>query len=315
MEMGGTGEAGTTALSDAQTLVDAARRRLRLWGLENDQIEAIELEGRASNRVTLRTPTAGIVTRKSALAGQYVTEGAELYTITDLSQVWLTAHVPEDDAASVKTGQAVMIMSDAYPDEMFRGTVSFIWPTVDRTTRTVRVRADIPNAAMKLRPGMYVDARITIEGGAGALGGAATMSASAGAMHDGAAMGSVEHYTCPMHPEVVSDKPGQCPKCGMNLVKVTVPVGGGTLVIPESAVIQTGERHIVYLEREPGVFDAVEVTVGRPADGFYPVLAGLSPGDRVVTSGAFLVDAELRLNPGAAGSYFGASGTPAGHEH
>ena len=82
------------------------------------------------------------------------------------------------------------------------------------------------------------------------------------------------------------------------------------LVVPESAVINTGTRKVVYLEREPGVFDAIEVVLGPLDDGFYPVLEGLSPGDHVVTQGTFLVDAELRLSPGAAGSYFGASGGP-----
>jgi hypothetical protein len=79
-------------------------------------------------------------------------------------------------------------------------------------------------------------------------------------------------------------------------------------------VIQTGTRSVVYVEREPGTFDAVEVRVGRLAGGYYPVLHGLTAGERVVTRGAFLVDAEIRLNPAAAGSYFGASGSPSSGE-
>jgi membrane fusion protein, copper/silver efflux system len=81
---------------------------------------------------------------------------------------------------------------------------------------------------------------------------------------------------------------------------------GLMLAIPESAVIDTGTRRIVFLEQEPGLFDAVEVWLGRRCGDFFPVLAGLKPGQTVVTAGAFLLDAETRLNPAAAASYFGA---------
>jgi Cu(I)/Ag(I) efflux system membrane fusion protein len=113
-----------------------------------------------------------------------------------------------------------------------------------------------------------------------------------------------------MCPEVLASEPGDCPVCGMKLVKQEVAPAGAVLAVPESAVIDTGARKVVYLEREPGVFDALAVELGPLTQGYYPVLSGLVAGDRVVTSGAFLVDAELRLNPAAAGSYFGASGGP-----
>ncbi|RIK74666.1 MAG: RND transporter [Planctomycetota bacterium] len=84
----------------------------------------------------------------------------------------------------------------------------------------------------------------------------------------------------------------------------------GVLAVPEQALIDTGNLKIVYIEREPGLFEGVAVTVGTLAGGYYPVIDGLLPGDRVAAAGAFLVDAETRLNPGAASTYFGASGAP-----
>jgi hypothetical protein len=87
---------------------------------------------------------------------------------------------------------------------------------------------------------------------------------------------------------------------------------GLLLSIPESAVIDTGARKVVFLEKAPGLFDAVEVQVGRRCGSYYPVLAGLEPGQAVVTAGAFLLDAETRLNPAAAASYFGATSRAGG---
>jgi predicted nucleic-acid-binding Zn-ribbon protein len=122
-----------------------------------------------------------------------------------------------------------------------------------------------------------------------------------------------------MHPEVVQDAPGKCPKCGgMELEKKEIPGASGkdVLVVPETAVVDTGKRKVVYVESSPGVFDAREVVLGPRAGVFYPVVRGVEAGMKVATAGSFLIDAETRLNPAAAGSYFGASGTekkPAAH--
>lgn len=150
-------------------------------------------------------------------------------------------------------------------------------------------------------------------------------------------------FTCPMHPEVQMDKPGKCPKCSMNLQfkiisegalptemwvcplhpertsdnKAKCPDCGNemkrmefeqVLAVPVSAVIDTGFRKIVFLDKGFGTFDSVEIVAGPAAGDYYPVLKGLAVGDRVVTAGAFLLDAEARLNPAAGSTYFGASG-------
>lgn len=285
-----------SAIATAQDLFDAAHRRLRLWGINDAQLAEIEGSGAPNPRQTILAPMAGIVTQKNVLAGQTVMEGDDLYTIADLSEVWMNAAVYEADIPKVRVGQSVIVRAAAAPGRAFQGTVGFIAPTMDASTRTARVRVDITNPDFVLKPGMYVDAEIATPAQAG---GAGTSSKPARA-----------YYTCTMDPQIVSDEPGDCPICGMHLVRVTPKADGVALSVPESAVIDTGTRKVVYLEREPGTFDAIQVELGAPDGGFYPVLAGLSEGDRVVTQGAFLVDAENRLNPGVAGSYFGASGGP-----
>lgn len=175
--------------------------------------------------------------------------------------------------------------------------------------------------------------------------GTCTKGACAGMKLEEKRLGPGAHmiFTCPMHPKVVSDKPGKCPECGMALeVKfLGDPVrlarrwictdhpgeaakdagdcstcGMGLkprlteepLAVPFEAVIDTGERTVVFIDRGHGAYEAVEVVLGPRAGEYYPVLKGLVPGDRVVASGAFLLDAEARLNPAAGVAYFGASG-------
>jgi Cu(I)/Ag(I) efflux system membrane fusion protein len=84
----------------------------------------------------------------------------------------------------------------------------------------------------------------------------------------------------------------------------------GVLAVPEQSVIDTGSQSVVYVEREPGIFEGIAVTLGPRAEGYYAVIDGLLAGDRVAAAGAFLVDAETRLNPSASATYFGASGSP-----
>jgi hypothetical protein len=117
-------------------------------------------------------------------------------------------------------------------------------------------------------------------------------------------------WWCPMHPELTSDTPGErCASCNGMLLRprvVTFSPRGQVLTVPESAVVDTGSRQVAFVETMPGMFEGVEVSLGPRCDDQYPVVSGLEPGQRVVTAGAFLLDAETRLNPSLAASYFGA---------
>jgi hypothetical protein len=119
-------------------------------------------------------------------------------------------------------------------------------------------------------------------------------------------------WWCPMHPAVVADGPGgSCRECGGMELRpraIVFAPDGQVLAVPHSAVIDTGERTVAFVEGMPGMFDGVEVVLGPRSGDYYPVVRGLQPGQRVAVAGAFLLDAETRLNPGLAAAYFGASG-------
>jgi Cu(I)/Ag(I) efflux system membrane fusion protein len=327
----------------AERVLSSARERLLLWGLAPDQVEGILREGRAETHATVRSPLAGTVLEKRIVQGQYVVEGADLYRIADLASVWVRARIFAGDLDVVAEGREVRASVEGFPGETFPGTVSFVDPVVDPATRTVGVRMDVANPAGRLRPGMYATATIRIP-----VADLEPFRSRAAAAPAPAPAGS--YRTCTLHPEVVATAPGKCPKCSTDLVEkelgpgrrvewwcpmhpevtadrageecaecggmklvarvVTETPAGSVLAVPELAVVDTGSRKVVYRESSPGVFDAVEVVLGARADGWYPVLSGVAAGDRVVAAGAFLVDAETRLNPAASAAYFGASGAP-----
>jgi Cu(I)/Ag(I) efflux system membrane fusion protein len=143
-------------------LVASARQRLKLWGVKDYQIEALEKSEKPDIRVPIYTPLSGIVIEKLVLQGQYVKEGDPLFNIADLSSVWTELEVYENDFPFIKTGQRVEIISQSYPDKTFNGRVSYIYPFLDPKTRTVRVRVEIPNPGLRLKPDMYVNASVKI---------------------------------------------------------------------------------------------------------------------------------------------------------
>jgi Cu(I)/Ag(I) efflux system membrane fusion protein len=435
--------AGDLAGLGAQTLVEAARKKLVLWGITDQQIDEIIKRGTPETHLTVYSPMSGIVTERKVLEGNYVSEGQDLYTIADLSRVWMQTSIFEDQLAGVKVGTAVAVTSTAYPNEVFAGRITFIAYTVDPATRTVAARVEIANPELKLRPGMYAEAVIRLPAGQITPIASSTQSAEATSPTTGAATapadesptidlaraylalasayaadktdpsaaealarhahalaakdrsaaaiadladalkdkdlkaqreqfktlsaktiaylkahppaglelyvahcpmvdadwlqesksvanpyyGSemltcgditgqikasavVEHeryatgYFCPIYPNQLFDHPAECPidKFPTRLVRAEK-----VLAVPETAVVDTGTRKVIYRESAPGTFDMVEVQTGPRAGDFYPVLSGLKAGDRVATAGAFLVDAENRLNPSAGVQYFGAS--------
>ena len=155
--------ASPEAARSAESLVEAARDRLRLWGISNDQIRALERTGRPELALTFRSPVSGVVLQKSVVEGQYVTEGAELYLLADLSSVWMVASVYEFELGRIRPGQDVVATVSAFPGRELHGKIVFIEPVLDPETRTARVRAVLPNPSGELKPGMFADARLSVE--------------------------------------------------------------------------------------------------------------------------------------------------------
>ncbi len=264
-------------------LVKSSRHRLQLLGISDDQIEHILKTGEANTHLRIRSPIAGHIVKKYVREGQYVEEGMPLYDIADLETVWIQAQVYEDDFRFLPAEQhgdvgserlSVTAITRAFPDEPFHGFLSFIYPHVDQETRTVTVRFEIANPDHKLRPGTTAEVLIDVPP-------ARVAAITRAALKD----------------EGEKSKRLQ---------------QGEVLAVPEGSVIDTGRQKIVYRQALPGEFEGVLVQLGPRmlgSDGvtFYPVLSGLEPGERIVTSGSFLVDAETRLNPAAGSIYIGGS--------
>ena len=141
-------------------LVGSARQRLKLMGVKDAQIAALEKGGEPNIRIPIYTPLSGVVIEKIVQEGQYVNLGDPLFAIADLSNVWVEVEVYENEFPFVKLGQAVSITSQSYPGKPFHGRVSFIYPFLDPKTRTVKVRVELANPGLKLKPDMFVNALI-----------------------------------------------------------------------------------------------------------------------------------------------------------
>ncbi len=301
----------------AQMTVEAAREKLRLWGLTPAQIEEIERRQTPSDQVTIYAPIAGIVVQKHAVEGVYVQTGSPIYTIADLSHLWVKLDAYESDLSWLRYGQDVELRTEAYPGEVFHGTIVFIDPVLDDRTRTIKVRVNVPNLDGKLKPEMFVRATVRAELGAG---GKVVAPDLAG------------RWICPMHPEEVQEEPGDCAQCGMPLVAAEVlgygtgvePRGELPLVIPATAPLVTGKRAVVYVadpQRE-GVYTGREIELGPRAGDDYVVLAGLEEGEEVVTEGNFKIDSAVQIvagpsmmspAPGGGGRPGAPDGPHAGH--
>jgi Cu(I)/Ag(I) efflux system membrane fusion protein len=143
------------AYESAQSMLDAARRRLAYWDITLEQIERLEQTGEVTRTLTLVSPVNGIVLEKNVLEGQRVTAGLPLYRIADLSEVWVEGDVFEQDLQFIEVDSQSHIEVAAYPGEHLMGRVSFVYPTVDVTSRTNRVRVTLPNPGLRLKPGMF----------------------------------------------------------------------------------------------------------------------------------------------------------------
>ncbi len=268
----------------------SAEEKLRLLGLLPDQIEQIKTRGTTTDHVTIYSPTSGIVVQKNANEGMYVETGTRIYTIAELKHLWVTIDAYESDLAWLRYGQQVEFTTETYPGEIFAGRIVFIDPVLNEKTHTVRVRVNVPNEAGRLKPGMFVRARVLSRM---AAGGRIVTPSLAG------------KWISPMHPEIVKDHPGTCDICGMPLVPAEelglVPGDAEaepSLVIPASAPLITGKRAIVYVrlpDREKPTFEGRDVVLGPRTGDQYIVYHGLEEGEQVVVAGNFLIDADLQI--------------------
>ena len=273
----------------AQT-VDAARERLRLWGLLPEQIAKVEQQGEVQEVITLYSPMSGVVIDKNARQGMYVETGSRIYTIADLEHLWVRLEAYESDIEWVRLGQEVEFTTEAYPGTVFRGRVSFIDPVVDPRTRTVKLRVNVPNEDRRLKPEMLVRATV------------ASQVAGVGRVFDPYLAGK---WISPMHPEIVKDGPGKCDICGMDLVPAEelgyvrqAESAEAPLVVPARAPLITGKRAVVYVEQagaDRPTYVGREVVLGPRAGDVYIVRSGLVEGERVVVEGNFKIDSALQI--------------------
>ena len=225
-------------------LADAARQRLRLWGLSERQIDDVVKRGEPRESVTIPAPVSGFVVDKHVFAGGHVRAGQLLYRIAALDRVWVIADVYEQDLPHVRAGQAVTVTLPYLPGSSFKGQVDHVYPYLAGGTRTGKVRVELGNPDGALRPDMFANVEIDVD-------------------------------------------------------------LGEQLAVPAGAVIYTGPRRIVFVDLGEGRLRPQEIEIGARSGEWYPVRAGLREGDRVVTSGNFLVAAESRIR--SAAEYWGAS--------
>ena len=274
----------------ARQMVDAAREKLRLYGLSKTQIAQIEKTGEVSEHLSINAPIGGVVVHKNAVEGMYVETGTRIYTIADLSQLWVIFEAYESDLPWLRYGQSVTFSTLSFPGKVFSAKITFIDPIMDKTTRTVNVRAIFDNSKNQLKPEMFVSGVVK------------SRINSAGEVVDENLIGK---WIGPMHPEVVKNGPGDCDVCGMALVSAaslgyatSIDTDETALVIPATAPLITGARAIVYVElpdREEPVFEGRVVILGPRAGDMYVVISGIQEGERVVVNGAFKIDAELQI--------------------
>jgi multidrug efflux pump subunit AcrA (membrane-fusion protein) len=236
-----TSDAHGMATQESGWLLDAAEERLRQFGVPATVITTLEESGKVEREIAVESPASGFIIERNALPNAYVQPETKLYTIADLSTVWVYANVFQDAVGRLKPGDPAQVTVDAYPGSEFNGRVDQILPQVDIATRTVRVRLIFRNPGVVLKPGMYVN------------------------------------------------------------VEIKLPLGK-QLVIPASAVLQSGTRAIAFIDHGQGNLEPREIQTGPQIDDTIVVLKGLKPGDRIVTSANFLVDSEAQLQA-ALGSF------------
>jgi Cu(I)/Ag(I) efflux system membrane fusion protein len=223
-----------SARETPERLIQSAKRRLQLWNVTGDQIAELEKTRTASETLTLLSPFRGVVQSVPVEQGKSVKIGDMLVEVADLSVVWVWADFYENELSMLQAGQKIAVTAKSYPGEKFDGTISLIDPFIDEAKRTAKVRIDIPNPDFKLRPGMYINAELTMSMGKG-------------------------------------------------------------LTVPVSAVMPTGTRSVVFVDKGGGRLEPRIVQLGSKYGDIYEVQSGLQEGERVVSSANFLIDAESKV--------------------
>jgi Cu(I)/Ag(I) efflux system membrane fusion protein len=232
------------------SLLAAAERRLQLWDLSDNQIQQVLQTGQPIRSITVNAPMNGFVTERNAFPNQKVTPDSDLYTITDLTRVWIVADVFESDITAIKPGDSAYVMFANHGAPSIAARVSYIQPQVDAITRTLKVRLDASNPGMHMRPEMFVNVEFGV---------------------------------------------------------ATQP----QLSVPADAVLDTGDRQTVFVDLGNGYLQPRQVVVAERLGDRVTIAQGLTAGERVVSSGTFLIDSESQLKAAASGM-----GSPhEGHDH
>ncbi|HMP90990.1 MAG TPA: efflux RND transporter periplasmic adaptor subunit [Kiritimatiellia bacterium] len=218
-------------------LADAARRKLTLLGVDEQEINRIANDGQATDTFTLHSPINGIVASINGLPGGWLMKGDSLIELYDTSIIWGLLDVYEIDMGVVTTGLAVEVSVQAIPGEVFAGSITFVPAEINPMTRSIPVRVDIPNPNGKLKSGMFVRATVNAR------------------------------------------------------------VADSALLVPATAVLQTGKRAMVYVQSpdDEAVYEGRVVALGPRAGDEYVIVDGLSVGELVVTRGAMRIDSSLQI--------------------
>jgi Cu(I)/Ag(I) efflux system membrane fusion protein len=218
----------------ARSLLEVTKRRFALWDITPDHIEELERTGKVLRTLPLHAPISGYVLQMNLREGMYVTPDLDLYTLADLSKIWVLADFYEYEIPEVKVGQQATIELAYFPGKKFQGKVTYIYPVLDPKTRTVKVRFEFPNPEWKLKPGMFAN------------------------------------------------------------VELTIPLGN-RLVVPNSAVLDSGTEQRIFVAQGEGLFEPRKVRVGLRTQKWYEILDGVKEGETVVSSANFLLDSESNL--------------------
>jgi len=218
----------------ARSLLEVTKRRFALWDITPDHIEELERTGKVLRTLPLHAPISGYVLSINIREGMYVTPDLELYTLADLSKVWVLADFYEYEIPEVQVGQEALVTLSYFPEKVFKGKVTYIYPTLDPKTRTVKVRFEFPNPGWKLKPGMFANVELRI-------------------------------------------------------------LLGERLVVPHTAVLDSGTEQRVFVDLGNGMFEPRQVTIGVRTKDWYEIRKGLKVDEIVVTRANFLLDSESNL--------------------